>query len=138
MARFETAGLDDVLRQMKELGELDGDIADKMLLDGAEQVRIAWKASAEKHKHRDTGDLIASIGYQRTPKTVGDVRTIDIYPQGKDRKGIRNMEKAFVLHYGTSRRPGSRWIDDADEAAGPMVQQAMEADWKDYLKERGF
>lgn len=134
MARFDTSGLDDVLNDMKHLGELTGPTADKMLMAGAEQVKKAWKASAEKHHHRDTGDMIDSIGYPRKPMTVYGVRAIDIYPQGKDHKGVRNAEKAFILHYGTKRIPGSHWVDDADEMAGPLVEQAMTEIWDDHLK----
>ena len=134
MARFDTSGLDDVLADMKRLGELEGETADKMLMAGAEQVKKAWKSSAEKHRHRDTGDMIESIGYPRKPKTVYGVRAIDIYPQGKDRKGVRNAEKAFILHYGTKKKPGSHWVDDADEMAAPLVTQAMTEIWDEHLK----
>jgi len=69
--------------------------------------------------------MIASIGYPRRPKDVGGIREIDIYPQGVNANGVRNAEVAFVLHYGTSRRPGSHWVDDADTLAGPMISTAM-------------
>lgn len=136
MARFDTSGIDDVIRQMRDLQELAGPTADRMLMAGAEQVKIAWRQSAERHGHRDTGDMIDAIGYPRKPRTVDDVRAIDIYPQGVDHKGVRNAEKAFILHYGTSKRKGSHWIDDADEAAGPLVQAEMERIWDDYLRGR--
>lgn len=134
MARFDTSGMDDVLAEMKRLGELEGDVADEMLLAGAEEVKKAWKASAEKHKHRDTGDMIKSIGFPRKPKSAQDVRTLDIYPQGKDKKGIRNAEKAFVLHYGTSKIPGSHWVDDADKASSEPVTKAMTEVWEKHLE----
>ena len=137
MARFDADGLDGVIRQMAELGELSGPVADRMLLAGAEQVRLAWQQSAEAHGHRDTSDMIRSIGYARAPRDIEGVRAIDIYPQGKDHKGVRNAEKAFVLHYGTSRMRGSRWIDDADAYAGPLVQAEFERIWDDFLRTRG-
>lgn len=134
MARFDADGLDDVIRQMAELGELSGPVADRMLLAGAEQVRLAWQRSAQEHDHRDTGDMIRSIGYPRAPRDIEGVRAIDIYPQGTDGKGVRNAEKAFVLHYGTSRMRGSRWIDDADAYAGPLVQAEFERIWDEYIR----
>ena len=129
LARFETDGLDSILDEMKREGELTGEIADRMLLAGAEVVKEAWRESARRHNHKDTGDLIESIGYPRAPKTAGDIRTIDIYPQGRDRKGVRNAEKAFILNYGTKRRPGSHWIDDADRACGEAVVATMAEIW---------
>lgn len=134
MARFDTSGIDDILADMKRMGELAGPVADKMLMAGAEEVKESWRAAAKAHGHKDTGAMIESIGYPRAPKTAGDVRAIDIYPQGKDKKGVRNAEKAFILHYGSSRIPASHWVDTADEMAGPRVQDAYEKIWDEHLK----
>lgn len=127
-------GFDELLDEMKRLGELSGETADKMLMAAAEEVKQAWVQSAGRNHHRDTGDMIASIGYGRTPKEISGVRTIDIYPQGKDSKGIRNAEKAFILNYGTKKRPASHWVDDADKASGEPVMLAMSEIWDEHLK----
>ena len=134
MARFNTAGLDGVLEEMKREGALVGPAAEEMLMTGAEQVKEAWRRSAEEHGHRDTGALIDSIGYPRKPKKADDVLSIDIYPQGKDAKGVRNAEKAFILHYGTSKRKGSGWVDDADRYSEQTAIPAMIQVWENYKK----
>lgn len=134
MARFETKGIDNIIDDVIRLGEAGEEIGDEMLMAGAEEVKKAWKESAEKHKLKDTGDMIDSIKYPRQPKKVSDIRQIDIYPQGKDRKGVRNAEKAFIHHYGTSKIATTGWVDDADQAAGPEVQKVMEKIWDDFLK----
>ena len=134
MARFDTSGLDAVLEEMKREGEIAGPAADAMLMAGAEQVKLAWRRSAEEHGHRATGALIESIGYSWEPKTAGDVRSIDIYPQGKDQKGVRNAEKAFVLHYGTSKMKGSGWVDVADKYSEETAIPAMIEVWDNYKK----
>ena len=105
MARFDTSGLDDVIREMEQLGELYGETADEMLMAGAEEVKKAWKESAERHKHRDTGDMIKSIGYSRQPKRVGDIRSIDIYPQGTDQKAFATRKRRL---YSTTARGRAR------------------------------
>ena len=127
MARFDCTGLDDLIADMQREGvALDGELADAMLKAGAEKVRDAWRQAAEMHNHRDTGDMIKSIGYASKPKDIDGVRSIDIYPQGKDKKGVRNAEKAFVLHYGTSKITGSHWVDDADRLCDGTVVEAMQ------------
>ena len=136
MARFDTSGLDDVIKSVTRLGEEGKTVGDEMLLAAAEEVKQAWKQSAEMHRLKDTGDMIASINYSRTPKTAGDVRSIDIYPLGKDRKGVRNAEKAFILHYGSSKIPATHWVEDADEAAGPRVKEAMERVFNNFINGR--
>lgn len=134
MARFDMSGLDGIIRDMQAMGQDTGPVADAMLLTGAEQVAEAWRRSAEEHELRDTGDMIASIGYPRKPSGVGSAKSIDIYPQGVDRKGVRNAEKAFILHYGTSKRPGTRWVDDADAYCEGTVVPAMEQIWNEFIE----
>lgn len=134
MARFNVSGLDETIEEMKRIGQMTGRTADAMLMAGAEEVRKAWKRSAEEHRHRDTGDMIASIGFTRTPKDVGSIRSIDIYPQGKDKRNIRNAEKAFILHYGTTKIRGSRWVDDADKISEQTVVPAMIRVWEQFLQ----
>ena len=134
MARFDVSGLDETIEEMKRLGQMTGRTADAKLMAGADEVRKAWKRSAEEHRHRDTGDMIASIGFPRTPKDVGSIRTIDIYPQGKDKRNIRNAEKAFILHYGTTKIRGSRWVDDADKISEQTVVPAMIRVWEQFLQ----
>lgn len=97
-------------------------------------IRDAWRESAEKHGLRDTGALIESIGFPEPVTKVGSVLSRDVYPQGKDAKGTRNAEKAFILHYGTKKIPATYWVDDADDASGPRVQERLEQMWDEYLK----
>lgn len=137
MARFDTSGIDDIIDELIRMGEAGKEVGDEMLMAGADEVKQAWKESAEKHKLRDTGDMIDSINYPRQPKDVGGVRTIDIYPQGKDRKGVRNAEKSFILNYGSSSIPATHWVDDADELSAPKVQKAMEDIWDKFINGKG-
>lgn len=133
MARFDTSGIDGILQEMDKAGALVGPVADEMLIAGAETVAQEWRSAAREAGLVDTGDMLDSIGYARAPKTAGDVRSIDIYPRGKDRRGIRNAEKAFVNHYGTSRLKATRFIDKADERSGPRVQAAFEDIWNRHM-----
>lgn len=137
MARFDVSGLDEVTRWMEQMDEMTGEMADEMLLVGAEKAREAWQEAATLHNHRVTDDMFESIGYAREPKTVEGIRTIDIYPQGKDRKGVRNAEKAAILHYGCRSNPGSRWIDDADDRSEETVVPAMVRVFEEYMRNWG-
>lgn len=135
MARFSTDGIDQIAAEMAWMGEAAGEVADEMLLAGAEEVKRAWKETAERHGYRETGDMIESIRADKAPKSdANDVRRINVYPRGEDRKGVRNAEKAYVLHYGTSKIHGSHWVDEADQDAGPMVQDVFEKIWDRHLK----
>lgn len=135
MARFSTDGIDQIAAEMAWMGEAAGEVADEMLLAGAEEVKRVWKETAERHGYRETGDMIESIRADKAPKSdANDVRRINVYPRGEDRKGVRNAEKAYVLHYGTSKIHGSHWVDEADQDADPMVQDVFEKIWDRHLK----
>ena len=135
MAQFSTDGIDQIAAEMAWMGEAAGEVADEMLLAGAEEVKRAWKETAERHGYRETGDMIESIRADKAPKSdANDVRRISVYPRGEDRKGVRNAEKAYVLHYGTSKIHGSHWVDEADQDAGPMAQDVFEKIWDRHLK----
>lgn len=134
MARFDTSGLDDLIRDMRRRGEESGPMAEAMVAAAAIEIKAAWRESAEAHKLRDTGDMIDAIGTPGPVMKIGDAFAQDIYPQGKDRKGVRNAEKAFILHYGKHGYEPTYWVDDADAASAPKVQARLEAMWADYLE----
>jgi HK97 gp10 family phage protein len=133
MARFDTTGINDLINEVIRLGDAGQEVGDEMLMAAAKEVKQAWKESAQKHGLKDTGDMIESINYPNQPSDANGIRTIDIYPQGKDRKGVRNAEKAFILHYGSSKLKPTHWVDDADKDAGPKVQEAMEKVFDNFL-----
>ena len=137
MARFDMSGLDETIRELRRLGEESGPVAVAMLQAGAEEVKKAWRQAAEQNDLVDTGDMLESIGYAKQPVDIGGALAIDIYPQGRDRKGVRNAEKAFVLHYGTSKMDPSRWVDDADRYSEETVVPAMREIWDDFIKQKG-
>lgn len=151
MAEFAVKGIDGVVADMKRLGELVGETADRMLLAGAQEEELSWRSEATRRDFRRTGDMIESIGYPKKPKTASGVRKLDIYPQGTGSSGVRNAAKAFVLHYGregtksTRRRyekkkfagpgiPQTDWVDAAEADAEPRVAAAYEHIWDDHLK----
>ena len=134
MARFDTSGLDDLVREMRRMGQDSGKVAEAMVQAAAIEIREAWKEAAEEHGLRDTGAMIESIGFNGPVKSIGNALYQDVYPQGKDEKGVRNAEKAFILHYGTTRRPGTYWVDDADEKSGQRVQRRLEEMWGEFLE----
>ena len=137
MARFDTSGIQDIISQMERMGQDVGPVAEEMCVAACEEIRDAWKASAEMHGLRDTGDMIDSIGFGTAPIRAGAVLMNDVYPMGKDRKGVRNAEKAFILHYGTTRKKATYWVDDADRMSAEPVQNRIEEIWNRFLSEGG-
>ena len=134
MPRLETSGLDEIIADIKRLGVEAEQIADVILMVAAAEVSGAWERATKEAGHVDTGDMLKSIRCDKKPKTINGIKAIEVYPRGKDSKGVRNAEKAFLLHYGTSSIKGSRFVDRAEQLAEPAVQQAAERLWNKYLE----
>ena len=113
---------------------------------------FVWKKGlreeAEERDFRRTGGLIASIGYEKTAGRARDLRYIDIYPQGKDRRGTRYAAVAYILHCGTPGSAGARakrrgkkfpgpgipktlWVDDAEARSEEKAREAMWRAWEE-------
>ena len=115
MARFDVEGIDDL---MKELDYLDAEkLAPKILEESV-------KKYASRHKQ--TGDM------QRSIKSTGAQRNqagyyICVRPTGKDRKGVRNMEKLAALEYGVDgRQAATPVLTPAVHEAEPKVVKKMQ------------
>lgn len=134
MARVNVVGMDAVLEDMKRMGELTGPVADQMLLAGAAVMKRSWKQSIQKHDFIDTHSMIDNVNFPKKPKSIQDVRTIDVYPQGKDKNGTRNAEKAFILHYGRSNMDASNFVDEAEQNAKAESDAAMEKIWNHFIE----
>lgn len=136
MARMSTKGLNELAEDIKKIGEFDNeDLIDKMLDAGAEKTVEEWKTEIETQKHVKTGDMRDSVGVSKKTKK-GSKR--EIYPQGKDRKGVRNAEKAYILNYGKSTKKGTRFVDNINTKAEVTSYIAMQDVFNDYLKSKGL
>ena len=49
MARFVNSGLDEMLEDLKRLGDAAGEVQEKMIAAGADILKEEWRKSAEGH-----------------------------------------------------------------------------------------
>lgn len=134
MAQIDTTGLQELLNDMRRMGEASGPVARAMTAAAAEEISASWRQTAEAYGLRDTGAMIESVGWPEGVQALGDIFAADIYPQGRDARGVRNAEKAFIQHYGSSRIRPTYWVDQADKAAADPVQRRLEEIWGQFLE----
>lgn len=79
----------------------------------------------------DTGAMFNSVKPTKIKKDRNNAY-IRVFPQGKDKKGTRNAEKAFIKEYGTSKTPATRWMTSAIESA---TDQIAENNLKIFIEE---
>lgn len=123
MASFSISGMDELLVKLNQLGRFD-EIAPKMMKAGMEILQEEVVAEASKHK--DTGAMVASIKPTGLMAGYGGGYYMCTRPTGRDKKGVRNMEKMVYLEYGVKGRPGVPVITAAVIKAEPKVVQAMQ------------
>lgn len=137
VARFDTSGLDELIRDMENMGQMSGPVAEVMVEAAAAEIRESWREAAESHGLRDTGAMIESIDAPGPVVDFGTSLGKDIYPTGKDSKGVRNDEKAFILHYGRNgyqKIEATYWVDDADDISAVRVPPRLDAIWEEFLQ----
>lgn len=135
MANLKWQGLDEVFKEMQRAEETTGEIAQQMLEAGGKKCVEAWHTAIKSHGHggkgksgRATGEMAESVGVKFVKKN--GMRCAEIYPLGKDSHGVRNAEKAFILHYGRSNMQGDHFVDDANEIAEQEAVPAMVEIWE--------
>lgn len=136
MATVKISGLDELQSKLSQLSkDVELELADEMLDAGAEIAIRVWQDTIKAYDYIDTGDMHDSVGVTNQTKK-GSIR--EIYPLGKDNKGVRNAEKAFYLHYGKTTMLGSRFVDYIDDTVSKEATKAMEKVYSDYIKNKGL
>ncbi|MEZ3435736.1 MAG: hypothetical protein K1W34_14170 [Lachnospiraceae bacterium] len=123
MAQFELEGIDDL---MKDLDLLDTERIAPMMLEESAPIleeAVTKKASA----HKDTGDMVNSIKKTKAGRNQTGYY-IAVRPTGKDRKGVRNMEKMAALEYGVDgKQPATPVLIPAvHEVEVPVLKKMQE------------
>ena len=138
MANYLTwSGLDEVYREMQREGETVGETAQKMLEVGGQECVKAWKLAIGMHgdsgegiSGRATGEMMNAVGIKFKKIKMNGMRTAEIYPLGKNKRGVRYAMIAFILHYGRSNMKGDRFVDDAERIAEEEAVPAMINIWE--------
>lgn len=135
MASIKISGMDRLAEELKNMGQLTGPLSDAMLRAGSVRMVERRKEEAERRGHRQTGQMIAKIAADRKVHQKQDgAKQITVYSRGTDKKGVRNAEKEFVLHYGSSKLEGDHWVDAANAKAEPEAIAAMERIFDEFAE----
>lgn len=131
MAQIKFDGLDMVLGTVSRMEEsVNEETASQMLTAGAAVMIDAQKAAIKQCGLIDTGDMYASVGPTKIKETSDGQYYIDVYPQGKDRKGVRNADKFYINHFGKSSKPGTHVLTIAQEKGSEPALAAMYKVWE--------
>jgi HK97 gp10 family phage protein len=124
MAKFDFEMDPELQRQLEQAADFEN-IAKQMLEAGVPI--LERNVISELGKHRRTGDMISSVKRTKIGKRAKNgAYYVVVRPTGKDRNGVRNMEKLAHAEYGTSKQPPTPILSKALEDSRNAVNQAMQ------------
>jgi HK97 gp10 family phage protein len=137
MANLNVVGLDDLHDALLRQERIATEAVPEMLKAGAEVMKRAQQdeIKATFKSKRSTGDLAKSIIVSKIKEKDGG-KSVEIYPNGKDRHGVRNATKGFVLQYGRKNMPARPWFTAANTKAADDVNEEMRRVWREKQNER--
>lgn len=133
MATVRVNGFELVEAQLNRMGR---PMIRRIVEAGAKAAEKRMAENTEKHRHTRNRDMLESIGENEYREFLGG-GSVDVYPQGEDRKGVRNATKAYVINYGKGRNPtkrkkanktGDKFITGDESKAEAVVTEAMQAE----------
>lgn len=126
MGKFDFQVSPDFLKQLGRLQDVDR--VAPMMIDEAIPI-LETNVKKELSLHRVTGSMANSIKRSKAKATRNGGYIANVYPTGKDEKGVRNMEKLVYLEYGTSKQAAvptlTKAINDSESAALNKMQEVF-------------
>lgn len=130
MARFEMSGMDDLMKQMEQLADLE-EVAPKMIDAATPTIKENLSKNIRTAANRGyaTGELAESIQATKAKQNAYGYFAA-VRPTGADKKGTRNGEKLAYLEYGVSGKQEphpvmAKTINESEEVAISKMQEVF-------------
>jgi len=131
VAKFSVIMDNELVKQLERLENFD-ELAKQILTDSSQPLEISL--NRELSEHKDTKSLIESVRKIVKKSKYGWFLTVR--PTGKDKKGVRNMEKLAYIEFGTNRQPPRPLLSRAMRSAESAVKELMQRNFDDYVNKR--
>ena len=123
MGKFTFDISDDFMKQLGNLSDVER-IA-PMMIDEAIPI-LESSVVKEASKHKRTGNMVKSIKSTKAKLTKNGGHYACVRPTGKDKNGVRNMEKMAYLEYGTRHQKATPCLSTAVHNAENAVLKKMQ------------
>lgn len=131
MGKFDFQIPDDFIKRLGRLADVDR-VAPQMIDEAMPILEKSVKNVLSSH--RVSGDMLSSIRHTKAGKNKNGYYAV-VRPTGRDSNGVRNMEKAVYLEYGTSKvkggstkdkQPPRPWVDKSINDCKAAVLDKMQ------------
>ncbi len=145
MAKVRVSGFELADAQLRRMGR---PMIRQIVEAGASAAEKRMIEDTKARKHIRNSDMLDAIGTNEYRETVHG-GSVDVYPQGDDRNGVRNATKAYVINYGKGQRPmvkrpkknprrnltGDKFITGSEKKTEAAVVAAMQAESDRLMEE---
>lgn len=122
MANFNFDFEDELEKQMAMLDNFD-EIAEKIITESLPT--LEQNVKSECNNHTETHEMVDSIKPTKVKKGKNGWYSV-VRPTGKDKKGVRNMEKLVYLEYGTSKQIATPTLSVAVSKSNQPIAEKMQ------------
>lgn len=137
MGKITVNGMDALIDDLADLAKLPDSVIEDILDAEADVIERAQRRTARKMGVYDTGMTADSIKKGKIKKTGLD-HSITVAPRGKNKRGQRNAEVAFVNEYGKRGQPARPFIATANKEAEKETVEAGEKVYYAYLDKKNL
>lgn len=129
MAHITVTGLEEMERLLQTHAQEAEEAAPRMVQAGGEVLAKAQREEIERMGLVDTGALRDSITVSKVKRKDDEVY-VEVYPAGKDAKGVLNSTKGYFAEYGKKSKPARPYATVANQKSEKEVSEAMRKAWE--------
>lgn len=132
MANFKVDFPNDLTQELIKISNTDEymlDIIDKAMPTVVDSLKAHIRARVKD----GTGTLVGSVKSTRASKPKNGGYYAIARPVGKDKKGVRNMEKLAYLEYGTTKQTPRPLLASTKGDVLPKVEEIVRQAFKDSI-----
>jgi len=139
MGKLTVSGLGELMSSFSQLASLPDSVLDEILNAEADVIVSAQREETARtwRGAYATGTTSRSIKKGK-PKKGKDGRAITVSPQGKNKRGTRNSEVAFINEYGKRGQPARPAIRTANSKNEAAAAEAGEKKYNSWLNSKNL
>lgn len=138
MATFSFDGVGDLMLSMQQIAEIPEDVQAEMLNTEADIVLNAIKAKGEAYGVHRTGETLAHIRKGKVKRDKDGNLCVYITFNGKNAKGTRYAEIAFINNYGKKNQAARPFFTDGIAASEDQAAKKADAVYDEWLQSKNL
>lgn len=138
MATFSFDGVGDLMLSMQQIAEIPEDVQAEMLNTEADIVLNAIKSKGEAYGVHRTGETLAHIRKGKVKRDKDGNLCVYITFNGKNAKGTRYAEIAFINNYGKKNQAARPFFTDGIAASEDQAAKKADAVYDEWLQSKNL